>query len=532
MKKIFLLGSIALSIISCADLDDNISSNMPLDSDVNPTLKLNAAEVRTYSAQVGLMTRLSSIWTNTYAGNYYYFANPMVIEYSLNINSSTGQSIWNDNYRAIGALQAIIDGNGAKQSAPVHVAISQILKANYMHYLVDFYGDVPYSEAFKFSNNLSPKYDKGEAVYMGLINELDEGLATINNTISLIDGGKPLPPIPDAGQDVIFGKDYKESDQGRAQLIKWKQFANTVKLRMLVRMSNVTDATVAAFRNTELDKLKTLEKADFISYDVAINPGYSNASSANLNPLYREYGRYDYTDTAFNTNGWRINKASDYYAKFVNGESTLTLGAKDARGTQQFAPVGGKVVGILQGGDKPVNTSESQYSFIGWKLNTTAAASGSIDGYVMLGSEALLLLAEAKVLYPSTFVNLNASSLYDDAILSSFNFYNVGTSYSTYMTNISTKPGLGWNVTTNKLEAIQNQRLVSLAIIRPVETYLNYLKYNYPNIPLALTAEQSRKPYRLVYPASEYSANSSNVPNMSTADCFTKNALTPFWLRN
>lgn len=513
MKKIFLIGSIALSVISCANLDDNISPNMPLDSDVNPALKLNAAEVRTYAAQTGAMTRLSSIWTNTYAGNYYYFANPMTVEYSLNINSSTGQSIWNDNYRAIGALQALIDGNGAMQSAPQHVAIAKILKANYMHYLVDFYGDIPYTEAFKFSGNLSPKYDKGEQVYMGLINEIDEALRIINEGNGT---------VPTADEDVMFHGDMPS----------WVKFANTVKLRMLLRMSNVTDANIVAFRTAKLNEMQSYTVNNFVTTDVVINPGYSDASGSNLNPLYFQYGYTDYTSQTINTNGWRINKAADYYAKFVNGESTLTSGVVDRRGTAQFRPVGGKVSGIVQGGNKPANTSEGNYSFIGWKLYPAVASqNGGMDGYVMLGSEAYLLLAEAKVLYPSVFVNLDGQSLYNQAITSSFNFYGLGSQAGPYLTSISTKPGLGWGVTANKIEAIQNQRLVSLAIIRPMETYLNYLKYNYPNIPLALNAEQPRKPYRLVYPASEYSANSANVPNMTTADCFTKNQLTPFWLR-
>lgn len=508
------MGSVALAMLSCADLDDNISPNMPLDSDVNPALKLNAAEVRTYSAQAAGITRLSSIWTNTYAGNYYYFANPMTVEYSLNINSSTYQSIWNDNFRAIAALQALIDGTGALESAPMHVAIAKILKANYMHYLVDFYNDIPYTEAFKFSANLSPKYDKGEDVYMGLISEIDDALA-------IIDEGNG--PEPDGSEDVVFQGDMD----------KWVKFANTVKLRMLLRMSNVTDANIVAFRTAELNDLKDLGSNDFVDFDVTINPGYSDASSSNLNPLYREYGYTDYTSGAINTNGWRINKAADYYAKFVNGESTLTSEVNDPRGVKQFRAVSSKVSGIVQGGDKPAESTEANYSFIGWKLYPAKAfQNGGMDGYMMLASEALLLQAEASVLYPNIFTNLNGASLFEQAVQESFSFYELTSAQAeTYLQKISTKPGLGWAVTANKIEAIQNQRLVSLAIIRPMETYLNYLKYNYPNIPLALNAEQPRKPYRLVYPASEYSANSANVPNITTADCFVKNEYTPFWLR-
>ena len=42
---------------------------------------------------------------------------------------------------------------------------------------------------------------------------------------------------------------------------------------------------------------------------------------------------------------------------------------------------------------------------------------------------------------------------------------------------------------------------------------------------------KTRKPYRLIYPVSEYVANSANVPNMVAADAFAINAFTPFWKR-
>lgn len=41
-----------------------------------------------------------------------------------------------------------------------------------MQYVVDLYGSVPYSEAFKESDNATPKYDKDVDVYKGLADEL------------------------------------------------------------------------------------------------------------------------------------------------------------------------------------------------------------------------------------------------------------------------------------------------------------------------------------------------------------------------
>jgi hypothetical protein len=99
------------------------------------------------------------------------------------------------------------------------------------------------------------------------------------------------------------------------------------------------------------------------------------------------------------------------------------------------------------------------------------------------------------------------------------------------LNNLNATSG-GWTGAPSKIAAIQQQRLISLANLRQVETYVNFLKTGYPAIPVADNASYTNKPYRLVYPVSEYTGNSSNVPNVSQAQCFTKNALTPFWNQN
>ena len=74
--------------------------------------------------------------------------------------------------------------------------------------------------------------------------------------------------------------------------------------------------------------------------------------------------------------------------------------------------------------------------------------------------------------------------------------------------------------------------MVCLANLRSIETFINYSKTGYPSIPLALTAQKPRKPYRLIYPVSEYTGNTANVPQMQNDDAFVKNQYTPFWNRN
>lgn len=180
-------------------------------------------------------------------------------------------------------------------------------------------------------------------------------------------------------------------------------------------------------------------------------------------------------------------------------------------------------------GDKPSGSLETDYSRVGWTYNTAEGVGGLMDGYLMLASESELLQSEAAILYPQYFSD--APGHYTKGVNASFVFYGLTTSAATtYLASLDSK-AVGWSGAPDKMAAVQYQRLIALNMVRPFETYLNYLKTGYPQTPMALTASFPNKPYRLIYPQTEYVGNSANVPNITTADVFVKNQYTPFWLR-
>jgi hypothetical protein len=103
-----------------------------------------------------------------------------------------------------------------------------------------------------------------------------------------------------------------------------------------------------------------------------------------------------------------------------------------------------------------------------------------------------------------------------------------------YVTTINTRPWFGLAASTTfdqKIHAIMYQKWVALLGINAIQSYIDYTRTGYPLTPLSSVAIQSRKPYRLVYPVSEYVANSANVPTMTANDAFVVNSLSPFWLQ-
>lgn len=509
MKNIILIAFSALSLVACK-LDDNIDPNLPQTDDLSPRNLLAAAETTSYAAQTGSMFQLSNIWTNTWAGNYYYYAAPMTREYQMDVTSTFYNPIWNNNYLAMANLSQIINNKNAA-AFPLHTAISKILLANSMQYIVDFYGDAPYTEAFKLQENLTPKYDKGEDIYHDLVVKLNEAIEAIDNTT--VTAANEVTP----GEDVILN----------GAMAEWKKLANTIKLRLLLRQSKVADGNVSSFVN---EQLATLSGASFITSDVTIQPGYNSATQEGMNPLYSNYGFYLYDHTR-NNPGNRYIMVSDHFAKLLKGDASKpTSGVTDKRATKMYRAINGTINGIVQGSVKPDGTTEAQYSRLGWIFNTRWDVGGHEKGYVFTLSEAELLLAEAAVTYPQYFSG--AQIHYDNAVKASFKFYGLTEADATaYLALLDTKT-VGWTGAPSKIAAIQYQRLIALNQVKPMETYLNYLKTGYPETPLALTAAHPNKPYRLVYPQSEYVGNSANVPNVSTNDVFVKNAFTPFWNRN
>ena len=74
------------------------------------------------------------------------------------------------------------------------------------------------------------------------------------------------------------------------------------------------------------------------------------------------------------------------------------------------------------------------------------------------------------------------------------------------------------------------QKWVALMGINGIQSYFDYTRTGFPITPKSSNTNKPRKPYRLVYPLSEFVANSSNVPNVSESDCFSINNKTPFWV--
>ncbi len=124
----------------------------------------------------------------------------------------------------------IIRQTGPDGSSPNSVNLHHVAQVLYilpMHIMTDLYGNVPYSEANRGADQIFfPAYDNQESIYRDMLDKLSTAATTIGT------GSDDL-----GSADVIYGGD----------LTKWKKLANSLMLRLAMRISNVDPAAAQGF---------------------------------------------------------------------------------------------------------------------------------------------------------------------------------------------------------------------------------------------------------------------------------------------
>lgn len=122
-----------------------------------------------------------------------------------------------------------IKRRGAQTIAPDFWAVALVLKVEAMHRVTDVYGPIPYSSFG--SGGTTSSYDAQSVIYDRFFKELD----TANTTLTAFVKANPsLTPF--AKFDMIYGGDYKQ----------WIKFANSLRLRLAIRIAKVDPARAKA----------------------------------------------------------------------------------------------------------------------------------------------------------------------------------------------------------------------------------------------------------------------------------------------
>lgn len=496
MKKIIIgvLG-IMTFLVSCdQQLDINRDPDLLDPEGVAISSEIAAGIIGITGAHSSSISFVGGIWSQFWAQSL--SSSQYRSEDNYTIGTNDYGRAWSNTY------DALSDIRNAKKIALErenwnYYLIATCLEAYAFQILTDFYGDIPYAEA-NDPTNFTPGFNTGEKVYDLMISDLNNALGRDLEASSLPTPGR---------DDFLFS----------GNMINWVEFANTLKLKIFLRQTevrpNVAEAGITAMINTG---------APFLTLDAGVGLGGDVfEDEANLsNPLYESDRRQQNTQNNLraSTTMWSFLTA--------NGDPRLET-------FYQTVDTNGDPVGPLDQGDYNSLAPPATISL--------ADISPLAPAYFISAAQSYFMQAEAMERYNG---GAGAKELYDAGVLAAFSkspdFYDnsMGEGNQTWITSepFDGAPfiasGGAYEYPTagsfeDKLKSIIVQKWISCYPDQGYESFFEQHRTGYPEIsPIPQSNESYIAgewtysvegltggvfPQRLVYPNAEISRN-SNAP--------------------
>lgn len=478
-----------------------------LDVNTNPNSLVGSTPDYIFTAGVA---RAASIITPNETGEYWsghwtqsstYIYDPARFSYNFN---NTNFNFWDTWYDVLEDFQYAIDNADAK-GLPQFKGPSKVMKAYLFQQVVDCYGNVPYSDAFKGSNSITPKFDDQKAIYDSLIVLLDGAITDLRANAFTGTSGSA---------DIVF----------KGNTTNWVRFANSLKLRILMRQSRV--ASRASYIVTEINKANATPEGFLTSgTDVKANPGYTQ-SSGQTNPIYANWG---YSAAGAVLALARFPRPTTFlFNQMIAIDDTFRLkrlayakGGENGNnsGVSVNPEILSNYVGVPYGstsGYLAQNTSYIGPSFI-------TKAGYAKDVYLLLAAESFFCLAEAKQVFPAVTLSGTVQSYYEQGVKESFRVTGTTSNAATTIL-VNGKLLSDWTAATTATQQLQTiwlQKWLALTNFSGLEAWCDFRRTNYPTLPPSAGAPVGQAlPVRLFYPNTEQASNGANVTAQGNIDVF------------
>jgi len=261
--KILSVFAALAAVTACGDLT-SVNQNPNGPGDVPPPSILPNV-IQTVVGGVNGVTSLNirggGLWVQYYSEIQYRDED----KYIVRSGTSGGWGFYNG---ALEDVQRMIN-KGQASVAPNWSAVGRIMKSYIYSVMTDAMGDLPYSQALKGDTVLHPAYDTQQAIYNGMLADLAQA-----NTE--MDFGAAAVGFPSG--DLMYG----------GKMASWKKFANSLRLRLAIHLSNVDPVKAASEAAAAVAAGVFASNADNAQLMFL-------ASSPNRNPIYNDaQGRDDY----------------------------------------------------------------------------------------------------------------------------------------------------------------------------------------------------------------------------------------------
>lgn len=527
MKKniLLLLMFSALYISGCGNwLDINKSPNTAGVEDITDELLLTASEFDMLNNHVNSSNAMLISQHLTKSGEFsgnYTFLNGSIMPQNVD-------AWWNTYYETNSNLKLVYK-NSVENGDLVHKGIAQTLTILNYQRLVDIFGNIPYSEACDPYNHPQPKYDDATTIYADLIVKINEAIADLE------EGSKDY-------NSTAHTKLKKADILCQGDLNLWVRFAYTIKLRLLMRVSNVQDvnAQVAAIADKCLN----------ISENIMADPGYY-AETDKMNIFYEMYGwdkqgadndnHRQYMPTSALVDMLRVNN-DPRLRVYVDPRSDLSdpIEAAYSRYGLDKEPY----VGIPYGQQSPPRKKYCGWTGTGALAGGANKTTGRLRASTFIaGSEVGFFLAEAALRGIIPGGDVKAKEYYEAAVTSAMKRHEqamqdptskyeiknmapaiTGTAEDVAKVFLSQNNDfVNWDKMTSndrKLEAICSQKWLSYFGYNPLESWFEQRRNDLPKLKASNQGQQSKIICRVPYPQIERNLNAPNVSLQPEVDVY------------
>ncbi len=394
----------------------------------------------------------------------------------------------------------------------IYMIAATIYLYDYTEKLVDLHGDIPWSTAGMISKNGGDyntsfaTYDDATTVYTKMLDDL-KAFSDELNSITVISGVQ-------AG--------FKNQDFiNHGSLANWKKYCNSLRMRMLTRVSGVSSLSSRA--STEIAQIL----GNSTSYPVpAVNGDNIMIDVFDLNSNLNAKGFRDGLES------WTGTFAGKVMVDHMKTNADPRLRAMYETGVNAAGVYKG-LDPLLDAGAQGTLINDGTLSFAN---RSTFSRNQYFPGILMSAAEVQFYAAEY---YLKAGNDVAAKTAYENGIKQSILWYYWVRSISNDNTAIALVPtsdteinayiaatGVSWGgaaTATAKLQLIATQKWLHLNIIEPYENWAELRRLKLPALSFQTdnSNPQSLPPSRWLYPSSEISYNPTNYAQVAAKDKMT-----------
>lgn len=470
MKKFIIIAFILVGAISCTNdfsewnVDPKKATEVPASTLFSNAERNLVRTMKNQNVNINIFNFMAQYWTAT--------TYPDESNYDLGTRDVPG-NFWNALYRdvLIDLKEAtnVLNAETATLAPALlsknknQLAVVSILEVYTYHVLVDVFGDVPFTEALDIDNS-SPVYDNDTDIYAALFTKLDAAIANLDANANSF-----------GSADFIYNGD----------VASWKKFANSLKLRMALRVKDGAKIS-SAIAGGVFESNDDNAAFKFLASDPYANPLWENLVQS---------GRSDVL-------------VSDTFIDII-------VPLNDPRTPAYMAD---NIVPYT-GGPYGANNSFNSFTHLGAIFHEP-----DFEGIIFDYAEVKFLLAEAAARGLGGVTG--AATHYDEAVTASIEYWVSGADAATYLA----QPTVAYDAVNWEM-SIGMQKYIAL-YSHGFEGWASWRIFGYPVLNAPETAHVSAEglvPVRFTYPADESQRNGTNYEAASAAIGGDKFTTRVFW---